>query len=208
MNRLTRSVSMGAVSLIVLPACTTVDPGPDFERAADMTSTRTQVGEVYSPDAEDMIEAKVADLLAGGLTVDEAVCVAMLNNRSFQALSQEIGVSRAELVQSGLLTNPPSRCCWSFLKAAGDPNSTSVWRRSWSTSGRSPFARRLRKRSWLRRSGGSRSVRGALCVFALRCGRRSSTRSSLTARVRDSGGDGAVSRIRARRQTCEVVLPV
>jgi hypothetical protein len=49
---------------------------------------------------------------------------------------------------------------------------------------------------------------GAPCVFALRCGRRSSTHSSVTARARDAGGDASVSHLCARGQNCEVVLPV
>ncbi len=105
-NWFRKSACLGSVSLVVISACATVDPGPDFERTAEIVSTRTRVEDVYNPDAEEMIEAKVADLLTDGLTVDEAVRVAMLNNRSFQAMFQEIGVSRAELVQSGLLTNP------------------------------------------------------------------------------------------------------
>lgn len=86
--------------------CASVDPRTDFAQAAARAKERLGVEDVYDPTAESLIEQKVSALLADGLTVDEAVSVALINNRSFQALFQAIGASRAEVVQSGLLTNP------------------------------------------------------------------------------------------------------
>ena len=48
----------------------------------------------------------MAELLAQPLTVDDAVQVALLNNRGLQATFLELGISEAELVQAGRLPNP------------------------------------------------------------------------------------------------------
>ncbi len=55
-------------------------------------------------DAE--VDKKVRELLAGPLTVDAAVQVALLNNRGLQATYEELGIAQADLVQAGLLKNP------------------------------------------------------------------------------------------------------
>lgn len=52
------------------------------------------------------VSAEVRDLLSEKLTADEAVQVALLNNRRLQAVYEDLGVGRAELVQAGLLHNP------------------------------------------------------------------------------------------------------
>jgi outer membrane protein TolC len=50
--------------------------------------------------------AKVAELLSHPLSMDDAVQVALLNNRDLQASFQELGISESDLVQSGRLENP------------------------------------------------------------------------------------------------------
>ncbi len=55
-------------------------------------------------DAE--VDKKVRELLAGPLTVDAAVQIALLNNRALQATYEDLGIAQAELVQAGLLRNP------------------------------------------------------------------------------------------------------
>lgn len=57
--------------------------------------------------AEDrLVEQKTDSLLAGELSVDAAVQIALLNNRLLQARYEELGIAQAELVQAGLLHNP------------------------------------------------------------------------------------------------------
>ena len=50
--------------------------------------------------------ARVAELLAHPLSMDDAVQVALLNNRALQADFEQLGISEADLVQSGRLPNP------------------------------------------------------------------------------------------------------
>jgi cobalt-zinc-cadmium efflux system outer membrane protein len=48
----------------------------------------------------------VRDLFARELSADDAVQVALLNNRGLQATFEDLGVAQADLVQAGLLRNP------------------------------------------------------------------------------------------------------
>ena len=52
------------------------------------------------------IDERVAELLAKPLTMDDAVQVALLNNRGLQATFAELGIGEAELVQARRLPNP------------------------------------------------------------------------------------------------------
>ena len=54
----------------------------------------------------DAIDRRVAQLLGKPLSVDDAVQIALLNNKGLQAAFYELGVSEADLVQAGRLPNP------------------------------------------------------------------------------------------------------
>jgi outer membrane protein TolC len=51
-------------------------------------------------------DRQVAELLGHRLSAEDAVQIALLNNRSLQASFEQLGVSEADLVQSGRLPNP------------------------------------------------------------------------------------------------------
>ncbi len=54
----------------------------------------------------DAIDLRVRELLSKPLSVDDAVQIALLNNRGLQAEYQELGIGEADLVQAGRLPNP------------------------------------------------------------------------------------------------------
>ncbi|MEP0844565.1 MAG: TolC family protein, partial [Phycisphaerae bacterium] len=83
---------------------------------------RTGSEAVYDPGGEERIGERVDALLADGLTIEEAVQVALLNNRSLQAAFQELGVSRAQVVQSGLMNNPSLSLVFKLPEGGGRPN--------------------------------------------------------------------------------------
>lgn len=99
-------VASSGLLAICLAGCTSLDPRDDFERTRVLIRERIGAPAVYSPADEQLVQDKVAALLADGLTVEEAVQVALLNNRALQSAFQDIAVARADYVQSGLLTNP------------------------------------------------------------------------------------------------------
>ena len=85
-------------ALISVVGCQTVNPTADYVRTSEVVREHTGSAAVYEPDANASVDEKVAALLADGLTVDEAIRVALLNNQGFHAAFHEIGASRADLV--------------------------------------------------------------------------------------------------------------
>lgn len=61
---------------------------------------------VKSADDQNTVDQRVAELLSRPLTVDDAVQIALLNNKGLQASFSELGISEADLVQAGRLPNP------------------------------------------------------------------------------------------------------
>jgi cobalt-zinc-cadmium efflux system outer membrane protein len=60
------------------------------------------------------IEQGVQGLLRRPLTADRATQVALLNNRNLQARFEEIGISQADVIQAGLITNPSLSASFRF----------------------------------------------------------------------------------------------
>lgn len=74
-----------------------------------------------STDADvEAIDRRVAALLAQPLTADDAVQVALLNNRGLQATDQELGIGEAERVQAGRLANPGFSFSFSRLRRGSE----------------------------------------------------------------------------------------
>ena len=86
--------------------CATVDPRFDYEHARKHVAIATGQADVYRPDEDGLVRNKVEGLMADGITADEAVAVCLLNNPQLQASFYDIGISRADVVQSGLMSNP------------------------------------------------------------------------------------------------------
>ncbi len=108
-----------------LAGCGSVDPGPDYAKAGRLIRERTGVAAAYDPAMGDKeVKARVEALLEGGLTVEEAVAVALLNNPDLQALFFRIGISKADLVQAGLLPNPGIYLSDRWPLGGGRPNVT------------------------------------------------------------------------------------
>lgn len=94
--------------VIVLGGCATFsrDGGFDTVAAATRTGLGRDVRWPRSAAERAKSDAEVAALLAHPLEADDAVQVALLANHALQASFQELGVSEADLVQSGRLPNP------------------------------------------------------------------------------------------------------
>ena len=83
----------------------TADGGMVFvEQVAD-TELRKDVVAIRTPDQAEEVSARVAALLRKPLTADNAVQIALLNNRGLQAAYNALGIAEAEMVQAHL---PPS----------------------------------------------------------------------------------------------------
>jgi cobalt-zinc-cadmium efflux system outer membrane protein len=92
---------------LALGSCTTpVDPAPDFDAARAGVRASTGIEAAYDPGAPLLTDAELGAYFADGLTLDEALALALLNNRRLHASFLELGVGRADFVQAGLLRNP------------------------------------------------------------------------------------------------------
>jgi cobalt-zinc-cadmium efflux system outer membrane protein len=96
------------LSVLALSGCATVQRTAGLAEVDKQLSSR--IGERASwqqnQDEDHTAEAKVRELLKDELTAEEAVRIALLNNRGLQATYERLGISQADLVQAGLLDNP------------------------------------------------------------------------------------------------------
>ncbi len=93
---------------LALAACTTFSQDGGFDTVARAAQERLgkDVRWTRTPEEKDKTERQTAQLLQQPLSVDDAVQIALLNNGALQASFEELGVSEADLVQSGRLPNP------------------------------------------------------------------------------------------------------
>ena len=95
-------------SAALLGGCANLSPDSGFGTVQDLT--REKLGKDLqmqrsSTDASAIAE-RVSALLAKPLSMEDAVQIALLNNRGLQANFQELGITEAEVVQAGRLPNP------------------------------------------------------------------------------------------------------
>lgn len=86
---------------LALTACATTST------RGDLRSIETRFNLTLTPaDSPDTVPEEVDTLLGHPLTPDDAVRVALLNNREARAALAELGIARGNYVQAGLLPNP------------------------------------------------------------------------------------------------------
>ena len=96
------------VFFIFLSGCATVRLNAGFDEVKASVQERSKAQIVWNTgsDLDRQAEERVRSLLAGNLTAEQAVQVALLNNRELQAIYSDLGVAQSDLVQAGLLKNP------------------------------------------------------------------------------------------------------
>jgi len=94
-----------------------VDPHAGFPQVSQLVSERAGKEVAWTPGTEEAPPAleAIKARLQDGLSEDEAIQIALLNNRNLQALYTRLGIAQADLVQASLLHNPV------FDAAAGFP---------------------------------------------------------------------------------------
>lgn len=114
---MTRWITCTAVTFLIV-GCR-VDPAQDYGRANRLIRDTTRFEGACDPQDEPMDPAALNRLLEDGLSLDEAVRIALLNSRRLQSAFLEIGIARAEWVQSGLLSNPSLGLALLFPEGGG-----------------------------------------------------------------------------------------
>ena len=103
-----RRFAMAALALFALGGCATLSSdggfGPVEQTARDRLGK--DVKWARSDADRDAVDQRVAQLLERPLSADDAVQIALLNNKGLQASFGELGVSEADRVQAGRLPNP------------------------------------------------------------------------------------------------------
>ncbi|WP_428420458.1 TolC family protein [Methylibium sp.] len=99
---------LASLALLALSGCASLSPDGGFGPVEQVAKDRLgkQVTWARSDADRDAIDKRVAQLLEQPLSADDAVQVALLNNRGLQASFAELGVSEADMVQAGRLPNP------------------------------------------------------------------------------------------------------
>lgn len=105
MTRLT----MFLVGMLVLTSgCATVTVDEEFAQLSQEALSRTGEAVAWEQTPEDVAwtQETVQQLLQDGLTREEAVRLALINNRQLQVKFEMLGMAKADLIQAGLYTNP------------------------------------------------------------------------------------------------------
>lgn len=103
-----RNLALLFVSLVFLGACTTVSLKAGFSDVGALVEDRGGLKIFWNngTDLDKEASEKLGSLLSNKLKVDDAVQIALLNNRELQTIYSDLGVAQADLVQAGLLKNP------------------------------------------------------------------------------------------------------
>lgn len=107
---------------LCVAGCAQVNPQGDYERANAKISETIGQDVAYRPGEEGRVEEQVAQLLADGLSLDDAVRLTLLNNPTLQASYRDVGMARADVVQSGLFSNPTLAFSAQFPEGGGRSN--------------------------------------------------------------------------------------
>jgi cobalt-zinc-cadmium efflux system outer membrane protein len=103
-----RRLVFSAPLLAALVGCASPDPATNFADVQAVAQERIGAGLQWirgtNEDAE--VIQRADDLLKSPLSVEGAVQIALLNNRSLQATYEDLGIAQADLVKAGLLENP------------------------------------------------------------------------------------------------------
>ncbi len=96
------------VAAAALGGCATFAPDGGFGAIEQVARDRAnkEVRWARTHADLDIIDQRVAELLARPLSAEDAVQIALLNNKGLQAAFFELGIAEADVVQAGRLPNP------------------------------------------------------------------------------------------------------
>ncbi|MCI0657520.1 MAG: RND transporter, partial [Acidobacteria bacterium] len=88
-------------------AAVPVDQNAGFPQVSKLVSERAGKEVAWTPGTEEAPPAREAIeiRLKDGLSEDDTIQIALLNNRDLQALYARLGIAQADLVQASLLHN-------------------------------------------------------------------------------------------------------
>lgn len=101
-------LALAAIAVVALSGCASFSTDGGFGPVEQVAKDRLgkQITWARSDADRDAIDKRVAQLLEQPLSADDAVQIALLNNRGLQASFSELGIGEADMVQAGRLPNP------------------------------------------------------------------------------------------------------
>lgn len=107
-RRLGSSAGVLGVLSMLATGCSTMAPDGGFGSVSELGKSRLGMDArmVRSDTDQRALDATISDKLTKALSADDAVQIALLNNRSLQATYLNVGIAQADLVQAGRLRNP------------------------------------------------------------------------------------------------------
>ncbi|MFB9242627.1 TolC family protein [Massilia antarctica] len=108
MRRLSTPLRRIALAAICAGAagCASFSPDGGYADVRQLAQQRSGATIPATAPGAASVERQVAALLAKPLSADDAVTIALLNNRGLQAAYAELGIAEADLVQAGRIANP------------------------------------------------------------------------------------------------------
>jgi outer membrane protein, heavy metal efflux system len=113
------------VGFFFISGCASVSLNAGFDEVNAVVGERSGSQLFWNSGTELDKEAgeKLDSLLKRRLTADDALQIALLNNRELQAAYSDLGIAQADLVQAGLLSNPIFDAVIKFpVSGAGRPD--------------------------------------------------------------------------------------
>jgi outer membrane protein TolC len=103
-----KSKLAAVAAVLLLGGCATFSPDGGFAGIEQAAKERLgkDVQWQRTAQAGETAQQRVAELLARPLSADDAVQIALLNNRGLQAAFSELGIVEADVVRAGRLPNP------------------------------------------------------------------------------------------------------
>ncbi|NGX51518.1 MAG: hypothetical protein K1060chlam2_01387 [Chlamydiae bacterium] len=104
-----RTLGLFLLLMVVITGCIRVDtdPNPAFSEVQEEVAELTGESVYWDASFEDaVVPISAMELLQNELTDDFVVQIALLNNRTLQAVYENLGIAKAQLAQAGLLKNP------------------------------------------------------------------------------------------------------
>ncbi len=120
MNRTLVALTIGS-AILCLAACQ-LNPKPDYDRANQFIRESTSFQAAPDPKEARLDRETLDRQIDDGLGFDEAVRLALSNNRRLQSSFLEIGLARADWLQSSLLSNPTLGLAVLFPEGGGLSN--------------------------------------------------------------------------------------
>jgi outer membrane protein TolC len=109
-NHRTRGIVVVALAIVggTGGGCTSAPSDAGFSDVNGTTHERTGYATAWTRGADEdaQIRRATQKVLAGELTLDKAVRVALLNNRHLQASFEQLGIARGIFIQAGVPDNP------------------------------------------------------------------------------------------------------